>query len=538
MQNVLLWRDGRPLTGLVLVVGLLATAWGVVTLERNAYKRSLQAFQARANQYFARTLHEIQTYMEVLDSIRHIHSLSESVQGEAFEEIAGKGMLYQRHVLGAYGFAQALPGGIRPAYEAQVAAIVRHDEGAFAADEERPVYYPLVYQAPPGALGLPNGYNFASQPEDAQAIQTMERAGIFAIGSGGLPDDRRLMFAPILYVDEVGRPLGLRGFAISLFQPMRLLASAARDEANPLPARLQPAGEEPSETEESAWHFRRSFLLADQTWEFVIEADEHIRAAFHTRAPEQAAAAGVLATLLICALFWMFASRTRRIEALVEKRTAQLAQANTQRHELETEILRIASEERARVGRDLHDSVGQKLTGALYLFSAYSKAHPAPEGGVITETLKTAVSQIRRIARGLAPVELSEEGLPDALQQMADESSGLFSCNVEFFLEGDGRPCSAAAAEHLFLIAQEAVHNACRHGNPARVLVMLEYTPAGGTLVIEDDGPGLSPGAQEKSGGNGLRLMQHRAELIGGRLTLSASPLGGVMVVCDFPAAE
>ncbi len=128
--------------------------------------------------------------------------------------------------------------------------------------------------------------------------------------------------------------------------------------------------------------------------------------------------------------------------------------------------MRISGHEKARIGRDLHDSLGQKLTGVMYLFSAYRQksGDGQEEADQIAATLKEAVSQVRRIARGLAPVALTEDGLPDALRRLAEESSALFGQSVEFYAEREGRPRDAATAEHLYLIALEAVSNAVKHG--------------------------------------------------------------------------
>jgi signal transduction histidine kinase len=307
-----------------------------------------------------------------------------------------------------------------------------------------------------------------------------------------------------------------------------------------MPPDLPASGNDP-------WHFAREFSLANQEWRFVAEADPAYWAAERSRRPELVAGVGFAISLALAGVLGLMAGRTRRVEALVLRRTVELADANRrlesvmeERRELEDEVLRISGHEKARIGRDLHDSLGQKLTGAMYLFGAYrQKAGPVAEESAeqIAATLKEAVSQVRRIARGLAPVALTEDGLPDALRRLAEESAALFQLNIEFYAEREGRPRDVGTAEHLYLIAQEAVNNAAKHAGASRIVLTLDYDDRGGVLVIEDNGRGLSAGGKpDQEGGSGLRIMRHRAEVFGGELALGPSPQGGVRVTCRFPS--
>ena len=543
----------------VLALGLGTTAWVARLQVRQENLRVEREFQQAADKAFARALREIQLFMEVLDSIRQLHTLSDQVSAEAFDEIVRKGMIYQRRILGAYGFAQRIPHGLRADYEERAGkprGIVRADgRGGFAPAPPREEYFPLTYQTPPGGLGVPEGYDFGARSEDAAAIAAMRQLGVFALGgspaetaAGGDGGGGIYMFAPILYsTGAAGNELV--GFAIGLFQPRHVLATAMGDRPSGLAARLEAAAGRASP--DGTFHFEREFSLANQEWRFVAEADPAYWAAARSRAPQALVAAGAAISLALSgALLWM-AGRARRIEALVGKRTAELAEANRKleaamedRRELEDEVLRIGGHEKARIGRDLHDSLGQKLTGAMYLFGAYrqriGKADDVADADAaqIAATLKDSVSQVRRIARGLAPVALTEDGLPDALRHLAEESSALFRKTVEFYAEREGKPKDVGTAEHLYLIAQEAVNNAAKHGDAARIVLTLDYDGRVGTLTVEDNGRGLSASRQpDREGGNGLRIMRHRAEVFGGDLSVESGPQGGVRVQCRFPAA-
>ena len=547
------------LAGLVLALGLGATAWAARSQRRQESVRVEREFQQSADKLFARTLREIQLFMEVLDSIRQLHSLSDQVSAEAFDEIARKGMIYQRRILGAYGFAQQIPQGMRAEYEqpgsgrtiVQAAGAGRFEARAAAAE-----YFPLTYQTPPGGLGIPAGYDFGARAEDSAAIAALRRLGVFALGGApvGLAPaaaggEDLYMFAPIGQ-GVAGGQGELDGFAVGLFQPRRILATAMGDGAQGIRARLEPA-ERSAAVAAGLWSFAREFSLANQEWRFVAEADPAYWASTRSRAPDVVAGVGAFVSLALAgALLWL-AGRARRVEALVRRRTAELAEANRKleaamedRRELEDEVLKISGHEKARIGRDLHDSLGQKLTGAMYLFGAYrgrsGKTDAAAEADAaqIAATLKDAVSQIRRIARGLAPVALTEDGLPDALRRLAEESSALFQKDVEFYAEREGKPRDAGTAEHLYLIAQEAVNNAVKHGGGTRIVVSLDYAERSGELTIEDNGRGFAAEQKDdREGGNGLRIMRHRAEVFGGELTVGPGPQGGVRVNCRFPKA-
>ena len=541
---------------LVLGVGIWTTSWLARAQARQESLRVEEEFQQTADKLFSRTLREIQLFMEVLDSIRQLHTLSDQVSTEAFDEIAHKGMIYQRRILGAYGFAQRIPNDLRMAYEKVGGAerpIVESDgKGGFRPLADRNEYFPLTYQTPPGGLDIPPGYDFGARESDRKAIAAMIQTGVFALGGTpvGRPEQtggrERYMFAPIKY-----SPGELVGFAVGLFDPIRILAAATGDGGQGVMARLEPAGSGVSPPVSGrSWHFEKVFSLANEEWRFAAEADPAYWASAQMRASKTVYALGLGLSLLLAGALLLLAGHTRRVEVLVLRRTAELAEANRkleavmeERRELEDEVLRISGREKARIGRDLHDSLGQKLTGAMYLFGAYRQrigavAAAEAEAEQIATTLKDAVSQVRRIARGLAPVALTEDGLTDALRRLAEESGALFQKDIEFYAEREGRPKDVGTAEHLYLIAQEAVNNAVKHGGGSRVVLALDYEGREGKLVIEDNGQGFAPAKPpDREGGNGLRIMRHRAEVFGGQLTIEAGPQGGVRVICRFPAA-
>lgn len=553
-RNVSFWL--RLMTVLIALCGISLTAHLTLS-SRNAEKMRLKAeFERTSQETFSRTLREIQLFMEVLDSIRQLHTLSIQTSEEgAYEEFVRKGMLYQRRILGAYGFAQHIPNDFRATFEQESVEIVWGEGGGpYGAVLPKSEYFPLTSQTPPHGLGIPEGYDLSIRPADLAAIQAMRKNEIFALAgpSPALAEHNVFMFAPILYNVEGSPQRYLFGFALALFSPERILKRATEGSASVIHFTLNPVETDTDQTpNQEKWIFAQEFTLAQQYWVFRAEMPAGLWKGQRAKTPEWIALSGLGITFFFVVLLALMGGQTRRIEIQVQNRTQELSILNRQlktvmeeRRELENEVLQITAGEKARIGRDLHDSLGQKLTGVLYLFGAYRRhvdtTDPEMEEQAeqIGSTIRDAVTQVRRIARGLAPVELTEDGLPDALRSLAEESSSLFGIPVEFYAEREGRPGPAGAAEHLFLIAQEAVNNAVRHGKAGRIIITLDYDEAGGILTIEDNGKGFHPRTKtDKVGGNGLRIMRHRAEVFGGDVHVGKGPTGGTTVICHFPAS-
>ncbi len=211
----------------------------------------------------------------------------------------------------------------------------------------------------------------------------------------------------------------------------------------------------------------------------------------------------------------------------------------TQRREMERAAIEAGEQERRAVGRDLHDSLGQQLAATGYLASALARSldreqHPRnKEARRIAELARDSVSQTRRMAHGLCPIDMSEEGLANSLTQLAAQlrSAGLVTCDLTI----DGLPdtLTAEATMHLYQVAQEAAGNAIRHGHATHVALAIRRRGDRGELTIRDDGSGMPPKAEEGTG-LGLRAMRYRAELLDGTLHVQ-SGTAGTSVTCTFP---
>ena len=194
--------------------------------------------------------------------------------------------------------------------------------------------------------------------------------------------------------------------------------------------------------------------------------------------------------------------------------------------------------ERRRLARELHDELGQTLTGIVLLLDGLAREAPSPlQPSVeqVQEASRGAVERTRDIARGLRPTALDEFGLRSALTTLAtgfEERSGL---RVRHEVAED---LPALAPEHdlaIYRTAQESLTNVARHAEATAVSLSLEAVNGGVVLAVADDGRGVAAGALHDAGGVGG--MRERAMLVGGRLEIARGPLGGTEVRLEVPAA-
>jgi PAS domain S-box-containing protein len=212
----------------------------------------------------------------------------------------------------------------------------------------------------------------------------------------------------------------------------------------------------------------------------------------------------------------------------------------TERKRLEQEILEISDRERQRLGQDLHDGLCQHLAG-IELMSQVLEQKLAPKSKAdaarvadIAAHVREAISQTRLLARGLFPVTLESEGLQSALEELAANTEKMFGITCRLVSHGEMKISDLAAATHLYRIAQEAVSNAFKHGKASKVTIGLDFEPKRISLSVKDNGVGFSREAA-KNKGMGLRIMQYRAAMLGGTLTVEPNSNGGTSVVCLAP---
>ncbi len=206
---------------------------------------------------------------------------------------------------------------------------------------------------------------------------------------------------------------------------------------------------------------------------------------------------------------------------------------------LQQQVLEVSERERQRIGRDLHDGLGQHLAGIELMIQALeqklggrSKANAA-QAAKIAHHVREAIRQTRALARGLSPVALEAHGLMSSLQELAANAQEMFRVHCVFHCEKPVLIRENTVATHLFRIAQEAVSNAVRHGQATRIEISLTTAPERMVLSVSDNGTGLEP-SRAPGQGQGLRIMNYRAAVVGGVLALERGAAGGTTVVCSM----
>lgn len=212
----------------------------------------------------------------------------------------------------------------------------------------------------------------------------------------------------------------------------------------------------------------------------------------------------------------------------------------TARKQMANEILQVGDWEKMRIGQDLHDTLGQQLAGIAYLSQALARGECTRFGGALDKGMNQLVMEtrhamelVRQVVRGLTPIAPEPNGLASALQNVAESARRRHGTTCDLQVDAGLTMTDRQMSTHLFFIAQEAVTNALRHGQVRHILIRLARREAQAELTILDDGIGLPVGLPAGPG-MGLRIMQHRADLIGGTLVVERGESGGTRVSCRF----
>ncbi len=200
----------------------------------------------------------------------------------------------------------------------------------------------------------------------------------------------------------------------------------------------------------------------------------------------------------------------------------------------ETEVLIISDRVQQRLGHDLHDGVGQLLTGAA-LHARALQCRFGPQSGELDAEMRRlvglindAIEQTRKISRGLQPLQQVADYVA-ALQSLASQGGNGIFTRIDVQAAPLPREAKIIHANNLFRIAQEALTNALRHGHPKNVEIASTTSKRAVTLTIHDNGSGIG---SRGNAGLGLHIMDYRARLIGGQLTVSSRPPEGTTIAC------
>jgi PAS domain S-box-containing protein len=212
----------------------------------------------------------------------------------------------------------------------------------------------------------------------------------------------------------------------------------------------------------------------------------------------------------------------------------------TQARNAEADAFHAIGHDAQQIGHELHDGVGQQLTGAVLLMQSLAselaaEGHRlAPEAEQVQGLMSQSIDDVRMLARSLSPVGTAPTGLPAAMQSLATRARSIGRLVVDLKVAVEpGHSLSAVEGDHLYWIAQEAVTNAIRHAAATRLELSLEVSGDRFWLRVRDDGRGFAAVRDSAAGsGSGITLMTHRARGLGATFTLTPDPPGGTLVTC------
>ena len=246
----------------------------------------------------------------------------------------------------------------------------------------------------------------------------------------------------------------------------------------------------------------------------------------------------VLAAFAIGICAAMVEARRRREETENLLGELESAHAELERYAERVKELTVA-EERTRMSREMHDSLGHYLTVinvGLHNAQRFREKRPEAAWEEVEEArglTREALSEVRRWVRALKPLALEERAGPEAMAAMAHSFEGT-GFDVRFMVEGSERELSGEVELILYRALQEGLTNALRHSEARRVTATLAFGEESVSLKVADDGEGASEGASAK--GFGLATLGERAEALGGVLSAGNSPEGGFTLRVELPA--
>ena len=206
-------------------------------------------------------------------------------------------------------------------------------------------------------------------------------------------------------------------------------------------------------------------------------------------------------------------------------------------------LLEAQEAERARIARELHDDIGQRLALlSMALQQLQQSADSASElhrsiAALSRQTVDIA-TDVQALSHELHSYKLQLLGVVPAIRDFCSEVSARHKVEVDFTHQDVPETVRPDIALCLFRVLQEALQNAVRHSAAARFAVSLESTPKVLTLTVRDGGCGFNPESVPRDRGLGLTSMRERLKLVAGELVIDSKPDSGTTVVARVPLQE
>lgn len=227
------------------------------------------------------------------------------------------------------------------------------------------------------------------------------------------------------------------------------------------------------------------------------------------------------------------------LDRRVTQRTAALLREANERRRLEHEVLGISEHEQQRIGNDLHDTICQHLSAtalAAEVLAARLEQKQSNETEAahhIVKMVEESIQLARGLAMGLSPVEVSADGLMDALHRLAAYTTRQSNVGCELDYDKPLRVANVETATHLYRIVHESINNAVKHAKANMIVVSVAQEGSAVRMTIRDDGVGYKENTASK--GMGIRIMAYRASMMEGTFDIQPNPSGGTIVTCLFP---
>ena len=204
---------------------------------------------------------------------------------------------------------------------------------------------------------------------------------------------------------------------------------------------------------------------------------------------------------------------------------------------LQREVLAIPAREQQRIGEELHDGLGQQLTGLSMLAQSLLNKATKPEHELASQLasgLNEAMNQVRALSRGMMPIQIYADGFMISLQEITETIQQQSQIPIKLKIDDVVLLFDDATATHLYRIVQESLNNAVKHADASQIDVSLKVEEDHGLLEVIDNGIGI-PTNIAGSSGLGLNIMKHRCGLFDGEITINPAGNRGTKVCCRFP---
>lgn len=222
----------------------------------------------------------------------------------------------------------------------------------------------------------------------------------------------------------------------------------------------------------------------------------------------------------------------------------RLQQEIAERRRLERQVLTVAESEKQRISLELHDGLGQHLTGLSFVARTLADKlrganhEEAGEADFLVRLLNEAIARTRAMARGLWPVSLERDSLGQSIAKLAEDLESLFGVSCVVQIVDEPTIASQFVAHHVFRIVQEAATNAIKHGRARRLTFRLEMVGEEFTVCVLNDGLPVDLAELESGKGLGVVAMRLRADAVGGHLSIEPLPSGGCEVTLALPGVS